>query len=456
MYSNLTDQNESIDLFNFTDFDDTPRLFKNYHNVFLNIKISTLLVLIGVGLIGNTLSLIIFSKKSMRQVSTFRYLLYLSLFDLFVLIVSAAHLLVKLLFKIDVRLYSSFACKTHTFLTYFFTHVCSMILIAVNVDRVLKMKKIRELKNGAGGSLKSKLTREIIKENQITIDVTNENRVEELKFNIKRLSSTSKQISIKVRFKKNEPKLKFEAASNAGNWTVEENHVRNRGATSLLKKCITVDFVMVSICFALFLLNFHFILLLKFESVNVEELSFLNEEEFQNASIHLLGNETLAYERCDAERGTLYENFLSSIWFWIDMSTFSFIPLVFMCVCSVILLFEFRKLNANYFRLIADERYELNKEQYLGKIKRNRKICMILFKSSFYFCFVMLEYWLSFFFFKRSNFSNKWLKELHSFSYLFIYTNNVFNFFIYGLNSEKYRSELQLLFVKRAHRMSSA
>ncbi len=311
MYSNLTDHDESIDLFNFTYFD-TPRLFKNYHNVFLNIKISTLLVLIGVGLIGNTLSLIIFSKKSMRQVSTFRYLLYLSLFDLFVLIVSAAHLLVKLLFKIDVRLYSSFACKTHTFLTYFFTHICSMILIAVNVDRVLKMKKIRELKNGAGAA---PLTREILKENQITIDLANDNRVEELKFNIKRLSSTSKQISIKVRFNEAEPKLRFEAAASAASSSNAQQHVGYCGVEFFFKKCITVDFVMFVICLALFLLNFHFILLLKFESVNVEELNFLSEKEFQNASIHLLGNETLAYERCDAQRGTFYESFLSSIWF---------------------------------------------------------------------------------------------------------------------------------------------
>ena len=215
-----------------------------------------------------------------------------------------------------------------------------------------------------------------------------------------------------------------------------------------LKKYITVDLIMFLICLLVIILNFHFILLLKFEVVEVEDMSFLQSDEFRNLTMHHFSNETFYVERCDAKRDTSYEAFLNKIWFWIDMSTFSFIPLCIMCVCSMILLDEFRNLNSNYFRLIANESYALNKENYMRKVKRNRKICMILFKSSFYFCFIMIEYWLSFFFFKQSDYSNEWLKELHSFSYLFLYTNNVFNFLIYGLNSEKYRSELHSLFTR--------
>lgn len=422
-----------------------------YRHVFLNIKISLLLILIGIGLLGNTISVIVFSKKNMRQVSTFKYLLYLSLVDILVLVVNASHLLLKLLLKIDVRLYSSFTCKSHTFLTYFFSHVCSMILIAVNVDRVIKMKNIKELESNKGSIT---LTKKIINENRIAIEVTEENRIEALHFDIERVKR-GKRMSIKVTFNKKNQQLKLESSETAKHLTaissiiieVEKSKLSRFG--SYLKKSINVDFIVFLICLSVILLNVHFIALLKFEVVEAEDLSFLQDKVFKNLSVDHFADERLYIERCDAERNSLYEYFLNTIWFWIDMSIFSFIPLCCMCICSLILFFEFKKLNANYFRLIANEMYELNKENYLKKVKRNRKICMILFKSSFYFCFIMIEYWLSYFFFKQSNYSNEWLKELHSFSYLFLYTNNVFNFFIYGLNSEKYRRELQSLFSRK-------
>ena len=420
-----------------------------YRHLFLNIKICLLLALIGVGLLGNSISVIVFSKKNMRRVSTFRYLLYLSLVDLLVLIVSATHLLLKLLFKIDVRLYSSFTCKSHTFLTYFFSHMCSMILIAVNVDRVLKMKNIRELESKKSPN---NFTKEIIEKNRIDIDLTEENRIEELNFNIES-NKRDKRMSIRVKFSRRNQQLKFETIESGKHFTyssiiIEQEKSKCSRYGSFIKKHITVDFIMFVICLSLVLLNLHFIIFLKFEVVEVEEMSFLRSEEFKNLSINHFSNETFYVERCDAERDTPYETFVNTIWFWIDMSTFSFIPLIFMCVCSMMLFVEFRSLNLNYFRLIANESYELNKENYMKKVRRNRQICMILFKSSFYFCFIMLEYWLNFFFFKQSDYSNEWLKELHSLSYLFLYTNNVFNFFIYGLNSEKYRRELHSLFTR--------
>jgi hypothetical protein len=99
--------------------------------------IVVLLTLVSLGLIGNILNMIVFGKKKMKRVSTFRFLLYLSLADLLVLLVCSSDALLKFGFLIEIRLYSTIVCKLHTFATYFLTHLSSMILMAVGIDRAL-------------------------------------------------------------------------------------------------------------------------------------------------------------------------------------------------------------------------------------------------------------------------------------------------------------------------------
>ncbi len=71
----------------------------------------------------------------MRKNSTFRYLLYLSVFDLLVLVVGATDAYLRFGFNLQIRNYSSYLCRYHTFFTYFLTHASSIILMIVNVDR---------------------------------------------------------------------------------------------------------------------------------------------------------------------------------------------------------------------------------------------------------------------------------------------------------------------------------
>lgn len=69
------------------------------------------------GLIGNSLNILVFSKKRMKKKSTFRYLLYLSLSDFLVLVVGATDIIISRIFNSQIRTYSTFACKFHTFCT---------------------------------------------------------------------------------------------------------------------------------------------------------------------------------------------------------------------------------------------------------------------------------------------------------------------------------------------------
>jgi predicted membrane channel-forming protein YqfA (hemolysin III family) len=59
-------------------------------------------MIIVVGVIGNTINVVVFSRKTMRSTSTFRFLLYLSLFDMMVLLVCSTEALIEFGFDFEV------------------------------------------------------------------------------------------------------------------------------------------------------------------------------------------------------------------------------------------------------------------------------------------------------------------------------------------------------------------
>jgi len=99
-----------------------------------------LATIILIGFFGNLLNLIVFSSKTMRKNSTFRYLFYLSAIDLLVLITCTTDSLLAYVYYIMIRLQSDFFCKIHTFMSYFLTDMSSLILMIVSIDRVLIIK----------------------------------------------------------------------------------------------------------------------------------------------------------------------------------------------------------------------------------------------------------------------------------------------------------------------------
>ena len=87
------------------------------------------------GLLGNTMSIIIFSNKSMRKFTTFRYLKLISIVDIFCLLTGCLHIMLNVYFGIDFRLINELTCKIQSFLVYFFTHFSSMLLAVMSIDR---------------------------------------------------------------------------------------------------------------------------------------------------------------------------------------------------------------------------------------------------------------------------------------------------------------------------------
>ena len=105
--------------------------------------------LLGLGLIGNLISIIIFSKASLIKHTTFKYLFLLSILDLCVLITGCGSIFLEVFFGFNIRLINDYTCKIHSFMVIFFTHSSSMLLVCMSVDRVLviKMKKGSKISN---------------------------------------------------------------------------------------------------------------------------------------------------------------------------------------------------------------------------------------------------------------------------------------------------------------------
>ena len=112
--------------FLFTNISNVPVIQKNstlvikpsLKNTFHKLKTVTLILIICFGLIGNTLNLIVFGKKNMRKISTFRFLFYLSFIDFLVLLIGASDMLVRHAYQFEIRTYSNAFCKLHTYMTY--------------------------------------------------------------------------------------------------------------------------------------------------------------------------------------------------------------------------------------------------------------------------------------------------------------------------------------------------
>lgn len=98
----------------------------------INIAISPILLTLGG--IGNPLCIVILTQKQKKNPTTI-YLCFLAAFDFLVLYTGLLRLFLKDAFDIDIRIYSSFNCKVHMFLTYTFMQISSYILVAVTVNR---------------------------------------------------------------------------------------------------------------------------------------------------------------------------------------------------------------------------------------------------------------------------------------------------------------------------------
>ena len=408
--------------------------------------------------------MIVFSRRNMRNVSTFRFLFYLAVFDLLVLATGTTHLLIKQLYGFDLRIHSNIVCKLHTFFTYVTTHVSSLILMTVSIDRTLKIKTLSKLKPNKLNERQKSFSN--AKSSKIFIHLNEKDKFDHLDIEFDSLNDKKpKRANTKVRFSIRNDSIKMlkknraksgDLKESSGYMTeyfrfsrfssIEDEALYERHFLKLICKYGSVDAVVMLIILFILVLNGHYIFFLKLDSQKISEFNFLSDLILEN--IFESEDSYILITKCQAETDSIYEKFLQDHWFWIDMSVYSIVPFVIMSICSLIIAFKFNQINRNYFELVSNKSHGLNKNNFLRKIKKNRQICFMLFNSNFYFFIIMLQYWICFFSFKNNNGKDELLNELQSFVYIFLYTNNAFEFLIFSITSEKYRNEFYSIFFK--------
>ena len=97
-------------------------------------------IVITVGIIGNTLSILILSRKRMRKHTSAFYFTVLAVTDLLVLNVGLLRNFLEVLMEYDpIRTYSEASCKIHTFLVYFLGQFSAWVLLSVTVERFISV-----------------------------------------------------------------------------------------------------------------------------------------------------------------------------------------------------------------------------------------------------------------------------------------------------------------------------
>jgi hypothetical protein len=104
-------------------------------------------VLLVVGTLGNLLSAYVFTRPSIRGLSTFKFLAYLSVIDCLYLLIGLPHIIVLVFADYNFRNHSNVVCSLHSFLTIYLSHLSSNILAAVGVFRCVTITTLRPVKS---------------------------------------------------------------------------------------------------------------------------------------------------------------------------------------------------------------------------------------------------------------------------------------------------------------------
>ena len=374
------------------------QLTEHQKSILITIALSLIIL---IGLFGNILNLIVFSHESMKKISTFRYLFYLSIIDMLVLVTCASDSLLTYGYFYMIRLKSNFACRVHTFLTYFLTHMSSILLMIVSIDRAICV---------TSQSLSSFMIK-----NSDTF----------------RLRKLSKMLSL---------------ASST-------NQTHNNRFFSLRKN----EKLIIFVALILFMINGHYLVYLNLNPMQ-PELDISDVETKSNItkkisnklseSMSYLHTNNLTYVQnstnnishtiinmCYPIQKSRYEYFLVHVWVWIDTFIFSLMPFTTMAISSLMILADLKAKSKNM----------INRKLAKKSNTRNRQLFIMLTSTNLYFIVCTLPLCVNMVLYKF-----KLVKaEAHFLQIVFqiiAYTNNSFNFIFYLSFSQLYKEVVSRIF----------
>lgn len=372
------------------------------------------IILALIGIVGNLFSIVVFA--CMRHVSTFRFLLYLSIFDSLVLLVCTTEASVKFGLLFEIRHLNPMMCRLHSFLTYLLTQCSTNLLMVINLDRALLItSKQLPLFNS---SLR-------LKRRSTTV-----------------ASSSQRGVSFSSR-----------ATLHSSSQVVEHTQFDR---CCLIDSSTRVDVIVSVILITIALVNSHFLFLL--------DLSPTESDGFSSLICFPLNNQA-------------YKSFIINVWTWIDFVIFGGIPLVGMSVCSFLIIAKLRENDRKYRSFLLDpfKRKESSHrrgtevvcmdptrqsnstsillmrgrqdEAYARRLKRNRTLLYLLLSTNIYFLLTSFPYFILSIIYMGKMSRHSTLDQ--NIAHLLLYSNNSLHFVFYGLSSEKYRQEFMRIILRR-------
>ena len=357
-----------------------------------------LLLIIIIGLFGNIINLAVFKQKSMRKNSTFKYLFYLSIIDILVLLICATDSLMTNGNIFSIRLLSNLTCKCKYFIDYFLTHLSSILIMIVSIDRAIIICRQSNL---------------IVLIRKYPF------------FNLfKKVHKMILIIAVLIACLN----LHFLIFMKLNRLDMEKNLIKQNHSDS------SVDY------------------LDKDEEATLKygfSILKLVKNQF-NTDRNEISTNTNANQIfvCYPKKVDLYYFYLSNIWIWLDIGVYSIIPFIVMSVCSLIIVKDIRRKSSAF---IKTNKY--NKNVAIMKIcrksrKRNNHLLMMLLFTNLFFIICSMPLCSSLVYYRYKD-EQEETHSVQSIFHLLAYSNNSFNFVFYYIFSCKYRQTLsKLLFFR--------
>ena len=248
------------------------------------------------------------------------------------------------------------------------------------------------------------------------------------------------------------------------------NHLdsENNFSCFCLRRHGGVDFVIFIILTLLALLNIHYVLFLELHPIkseteiqNKKSSDVVFAEYFIKKNLNVFdrfnftgpgqppGTELTVppvHFICFPYEKKTYFNFLIFVWIWIDLVVYAAVPFFIMSLASAIILMQLRKRFQNYVdnSKIKNKRFFKN---YNDRLKQNNQIIYMLLVNNFYFLLTLLPYCIVFGIYRGSKKESETQKLVELGVYILLYTNNAFNFLLYGITSKNYRMKFKEIFL---------
>jgi hypothetical protein len=342
-------------------------------------------IIIAIGIVMNLINIVIFRQRTMIVLSTFHLLFYLSIIDLFVLLICATDALLTYGFFYELRNVSVISCKFHTFLTYFLTHMSSILLMIVSIERTFVI------------------------------------------YNKSFFSF-----------------LRLPAKTNIGCLNRRKRILNVFGCIIFNR----IRFLFFLIFFIIFMINSHFLsfltlISLKTVSKNVTN-NFTNEFYDYNFDNNRLLNDSLLITTtmCFPHHQTFYNYFVLKIFVWIDISLYSVIPFVAMLITSALILIKIRNKNSNRFLMQNRTNRRLSKRRN----RKNNQMLVMLLATNALFIICSLPYSILINQDLIHPDYRQFLNQQYLIIHMLAYSNKSVNFVFYLTFSLKYRQAFFSLF----------